>query len=159
MLKLAQVSRQPLRIAVVDLSAMAAAAIAKLRAAEPGRCVEFVSAAGLMVRADAALVAILIDNLFANAWKFTRKRDRARIEFDRDERGWFCVRDNGVGFDPAQAERIFSGFTRLHSSGEYEGSGIGLATVRRICERHGGDITCDAAVDRGATFRFALGRH
>jgi light-regulated signal transduction histidine kinase (bacteriophytochrome) len=102
---------------------------------------------------------LALDNLIGNAWKFTRKRPRTRIEFgstQADGQTAYFVRDNGVGFDMAYADKLFDGFQRLHSPAEYEGTGIGLTTVQRIIGRHGGRIWADSAVDQGATFYFTL---
>jgi len=102
---------------------------------------------------------VVLENLLGNAWKFSKKRARAKIEFSCDEtdgQPTYFVRDNGVGFDMAYADRLFAAFQRLHSDKEFEGSGIGLATVQRILHRHGGRIWANSAVDRGATFYFTL---
>jgi light-regulated signal transduction histidine kinase (bacteriophytochrome) len=110
---------------------------------------------------DAQLVRIGLENLLGNAWKYTRKREQARIELDRaivdGEPAWL-VRDNGAGFDMSHADRLFGAFQRLHRSDEFEGTGVGLATTERIVRRHGGRIWAEAAVDEGATFYFTLGR-
>ena len=109
--------------------------------------------------ADPKLMRVLLDNLLGNAWKFSARRDRAQITVGAagtgNERIYF-VRDNGAGFDPANAAHLFQPFHRLHSDAEFKGTGIGLATVHRIIERHGGRIWADAAVGTGATFYFTL---
>src|SRR6185503_11024700 len=106
------------------------------------------------------LAAIILDNLLANAWKFTSKRQPGRIEVGIENGGpgttSFFVRDNGAGFDVAQAGRLFQPFERLHAKSEFDGTGIGLATVQRIVHRHGGRVWAEGAVDRGATFHFTL---
>jgi len=109
---------------------------------------------------DPTLLRAVLDNLLGNAWKFTSKRDDARIEFGRSEQDGqttFFVRDNGAGFDMEYAGRLFSPFQRLHAASDFAGTGIGLATVQRIISRHGGSIRAEGAVDRGATFYFRLG--
>ena len=111
--------------------------------------------------AASELPASLLENLLGNAWKFTARRARAHIEIGvsqtKGERAWF-VRDDGAGFDMAYAGKLFGAFQRLHSVGEFEGSGIGLATVKRVVHLHGGRIWAESAVDRGATFYFTLGQ-
>ena len=158
LLELSRISRAPLDASTVDLSAIAGQVVDELRRREPGRAVEVTVAAGLTASADARLVRVVLDNLLGNAWKFTAGRPDARIEIGRGEAGFF-VRDNGAGFDMAYAARLFAPFQRLHSEAEFAGTGVGLATVRRIVERHGGKISGDSAVGRGATFYFTLARN
>jgi signal transduction histidine kinase/CheY-like chemotaxis protein len=156
---LSTVARGELQRADVDLSALSEAIVATLRAAEPGRTVRFEAQAGMSARADPGLLRAVLENLLGNAWKFTRRNAAARIEVGCLRRGGelvYSVRDNGVGFDPANAEKLFTPFQRLHSHGDFEGTGIGLATVQRIVRRHGGRVWAEAAVDRGATFYFTL---
>ena len=114
---------------------------------------------GLSADADSHLLTIVFENLMGNAWKFTGKRDDATIEVGHevDGRGRaFYVRDNGAGFDMAYADKLFGAFQRLHADEDFEGTGIGLATVQRIVSRHGGHIWAEGAVDKGATFYFTL---
>ncbi len=114
---------------------------------------------GVRVTADRGLILIVLENLLANAWKFTAPRDDACIEFATitvDGALSCYVRDNGVGFDPAYADKLFGSFQRLHAADEFAGAGIGLATVQRIIERHGGHAWAEGAVGRGATFYFTL---
>jgi signal transduction histidine kinase len=115
----------------------------------------------MKARADPGLVRVVIENLLGNAWKFTRRRAGARVQMDCELAGGeqvFVVRDNGIGFEAAQAENIFKPFQRLHAAGEFEGTGIGLATVQRIVERHGGRVWARGSVDEGASFFFTLSR-
>jgi light-regulated signal transduction histidine kinase (bacteriophytochrome) len=120
-------------------------------------------APNLYTRGDPKLLRIALDNLLGNAWKFTGKRDDARIDLgvEAGETGpVYFARDNGAGFDMAYADKLFGAFQRLHDTGEFPGTGIGLATVQRIVHKHGGRIWAESAVDRGATFHFTLGaRH
>jgi hypothetical protein len=159
LLGLARVSRQHMHKAQVDLSALAAEIAAELAEASPARKVEVRIAPGLSARADPELIRVALQNLLANAWKYTAKSAQARVEFGAEVSGderVFYVRDNGTGFDMQYAEQLFRPFQRLHSDQEYEGTGIGLATVDRIIRRHGGRVWAEAAPDRGATFRFTL---
>jgi PAS domain S-box-containing protein len=156
LLDLARISREPLRAADVDLSAIAREVIAELRRGDPDRVVDVDIAPGIAARADARLVAILFENLLGNAWKFTAKHPGARIWFGATA-GAFYVRDTGAGFDMAYAGKLFLPFQRLHGLHEFDGTGVGLATVHRIIARHGGKIWAEAEVDRGATFYFTLG--
>ena len=111
---------------------------------------------GLRVQADPRLIHIVMQNLLANAWKFSSQKAQADICFGRDESGAYFVRDNGAGFDMAYAAKLFGAFQRLHTEREFPGTGIGLASVRRVLTRHGGRIWADAQVDKGATFTFVL---
>jgi signal transduction histidine kinase len=145
----------------VDVTALARRIAAQHQAREPQRNVAFTVQDGLEAWADEALLAVALEELLGNAWKFTRERADARIEVGAAEdagQTLFHVRDNGVGFEMAQAEKLFSPFTRLHPGPRFEGHGIGLATVKRVVERHGGDIGADAHPGEGATFFFTLGR-
>ena len=138
MLALAQVTRGEFERAPVDVSAIARTVGAQLQRASPDRRVDFVVADGLSAEGDARLVAIAFENLLGNAWKFTGNRDPARIEVGGTDDGTLFVRDNGAGFDMAYKEKLFGMFQRLHSRSEFDGTGIGLATVHRIIRRHGG---------------------
>jgi light-regulated signal transduction histidine kinase (bacteriophytochrome) len=142
MLALAQVTRAEFDRATVDLSAIARAVGAQLARAAPDRQVDFSVADSLTGEGDARLLTIAFENLLGNAWKYTGGREQARIEIgaiDGDPRTFF-VRDNGAGFDMAYADKLFGMFQRLHADSEFEGTGIGLATVRRVIRRHGGRI-------------------
>jgi len=158
MLALSQVTRGEFERAAVDLSAIARTVGAQLARAAPDRQVEFIVADGLIAEGDARLMTIALENLLGNAWKYTGNRERARIEVGAiaGEQATFFVRDNGAGFDMAYADKLFRMFQRLHAESEFEGTGIGLATVRRVVRRHGGRIWAEAAVGRGATFFFTL---
>lgn len=156
LLALSRVSRAEIIIGEVDLSETAVEIGKRLLSTETKRTIDLVVAPHLVARADPRLVAILLENLLRNAVKFTSKRDEARIVVGRNEAGAFFVKDNGAGFDMAHAHKLFGVFQRLHSSAEFEGTGIGLATVERIVARHGGRVWAEAEVDRGATFFFEL---
>lgn len=159
LLKLSRISRQEMQVEQVDLSALANEIAEELRQAEAGRKVEFVIAEGVTVRGDPNLLRIMLNNLMANAWKFTAKVTQARIHFyetEKDGEKIYVVQDNGAGFDMQYAHNLFGAFQRLHSVREYEGTGIGLATALRIIHRHGGRIWAEAVVGAGATFYFTL---
>jgi signal transduction histidine kinase len=161
LLKLSRVGRTDMLHRQVNLSHLAGTVAGELQETEPSRKVEFRIAPGLGACGDERLLRIVLDNLLRNSWKFTAKRDQARIEFGSrpgDETTFF-VRDNGAGFDPAFAGRLFGVFQRLHSTNEFAGTGVGLATVQRIISRHGGRVWAEGAVDRGATFYFSLPPH
>ena len=133
-----------------------------LQEADPGRRVRFESHERMLADGDSTLVRLLLDNLIGNAWKFTGKQDEAVIEFGtgRSENGevFFYVRDNGVGFDAEKSGALFKPFQRLHSADDYEGTGIGLATVQRVVERHGGHCWAESESGHGATFYFTLNK-
>jgi PAS domain S-box-containing protein len=160
LLLLSRLSRRDLVIEDVDLSGLAESVVARMRAAEPDRVVETRVLAGCAATTDARLAEALLGNLLENAWKFTRGRDEAHVEFGStmvDGERTFYVRDDGAGFDPRYAEKLFKPFQRLHSAEEYPGTGIGLASVGRIVARLGGRCWAEGAVDGGATFFFTLG--
>jgi len=158
LLALSQVSRVELTRESVDLSALAGAIATMLQETDPGRCVQFEIAQGLLVQGDRNLLKQLLENLFGNAWKYTSGRSSALIEFGAATvagQPCYCIRDNGAGFDMAFSDRLFEAFQRLHGA-EFEGTGIGLATAKRIIQRHGGAIWAQGAVDQGAKFCFTL---
>jgi signal transduction histidine kinase len=161
LLDMSRVSEAEIRLQEVDLSADVTAICGQLRARDPGRRVRVTVEDGVRVIADAVLIRTVLENLLENAWKFTARRDDALIEFGTvpaGDAGICCyVRDNGAGFDPAYSSKLFQQFQRLHAATEFPGTGIGLATVRRIIERHRGRVWAEGAIDRGATFYFALG--
>jgi PAS domain S-box-containing protein len=159
LLELSRVTRASMKRETVDLTAMAQELEATLRAGEAERAVDFVVAPGLVVQGDAVLLRAVLQNLLHNAWKFTGKRPRARIEVGcTSEQGQtvYHVRDDGVGFEMRYAGKLFAPFERLHSLEEFSGTGVGLATVQRIIHRHGGKVWATAEVDQGATFYFTL---
>jgi light-regulated signal transduction histidine kinase (bacteriophytochrome) len=162
LLDLSRVSRGPLRRETVDLSAVATGIIDELGRSQPEREVKFVTEEGLTAFADANLLTVALENLLGNAWKFTSKQPHAMIEFGStacegiEEHTSFFVRDNGVGFEMAYSDKLFGAFQRLHGSEEFEGTGIGLATVQRIVRRHGGRVWAEGEVGQGATFFFTL---
>jgi light-regulated signal transduction histidine kinase (bacteriophytochrome) len=158
LLALSRVTRGEFARGKVDLSALARDIAGRLVRAAPDRAVDVVVADGLEADCDGRLLAIVFENLLGNAWKFTAKRTDARIEVgasDKDSRIFF-VRDNGAGFDMAYATKLFGMFQRLHSTKEFEGTGIGLATVKRVIRRHRGRIWAESEVGCGATFYFTL---
>ncbi len=162
LLALARVSQGTLQRMDTDLSELANDVIRHERQRDPARKVHVEIADGLIADCDPRLARIVLENLLGNAWKYTRLTAEPRISLHRvgtasDGTAMFCVRDNGAGFDMARAQRLFTPFTRLHSSADFEGTGIGLATVRRIIERHGGQVRGEAAVGQGATFEFSFG--
>lgn len=162
LLALSRLSRQEVAMADVDISAIVTALTQTLVASAPERTVDFVIAEGVIVRGDERLLRVVVENLIGNAWKFTGLSIQPRIEFGRQQvegEDTLFVQDNGVGFNSKYTERIFDAFQRLHSSEQFPGSGIGLATVQRAIHRHGGRIWADAEVGRGATFYFTLGEH
>ena len=159
MLQLFRVSRAELRHEAVDLGRLAHVIMADLARSEPGRTVEVQVQDNLTVTSDPSLLRIVLDNLFGNAWKFASKVDRPRIEFGAVDRGGvraFFVRDNGAGFDMTYAHNLFQPFQRLHSTAEFPGTGIGLATVKKVIDRCAGRVWAEGAVGRGATFFFTL---
>lgn len=158
-LKLSRLTRTEMQWERVDLSALAREIAVELHQAQPVRKADWTIVAGVVVRGDARLLRIVLENLIGNAWKFTAKQDCAKIEFGHTEvegKPVCFVRDNGAGFDMAYADRLFGAFQRLHSATEFEGTGIGLATVQRIIHRHGGRVWAEGVVDEGATFYFTL---
>ena len=155
-LKISRISRGELQRELIDLSALARELIEELVATDPQRSFEAEIEPGLSAVGDPALVRTLLQNLIGNAWKFTQGRDHARIRFGHDGENTYFVEDNGVGFDATYAGKLYQPFQRLHPDSEFSGHGIGLATVKRIIERHGGTIHAQGRVDHGARFTFTL---
>ena len=160
LLNFSRISRASIARSEVNLSALAQELVGALAESSPERRVEVVIAPGLRVHADRGLTRIALDNLLANAWKFTGKESDARIEVAAmtvDGQLAYLVRDNGAGFDMAYAGKLFTPFQRMHTEQEFEGTGIGLATVKRIVERHRGRVWIESAVDSGTTVYFTVG--
>jgi PAS domain S-box-containing protein len=159
LLQLAKITRSEMHRERVDLSALAREVVAGLRQSDPDRQVTVRIADGLSAHGDKRLLKVCLVNLLGNAWKFTAKQDQAEIEFIGTEAEGvpaFAVRDNGAGFDMAFVKKLFGAFQRLHAGNEFEGTGIGLATVQRVINRHGGRVWAQGVVNRGATFSFTL---
>ena len=160
LLGLSRVTRKEMNPGLMDLSAAVRSILADLKERDPERAVETVVLENVTAVGDESLLRVALTNLLENAWKFTGGTRRARIEFGAmtgPEGTVYFIRDNGCGFDPAYAGKLFVPFQRLHTLDEFQGTGIGLATVHRIIQRHGGKIRAEGAVDRGATFFFTLG--
>jgi light-regulated signal transduction histidine kinase (bacteriophytochrome) len=159
LVKISQVERTELRHEPVDLSRLCRRVGDLLARSDPDRNVGFIVEQGLVAEGDARLMEILVENLLGNAWKFTAKTTGPRVEcgaLQRDGHTTFYVKDNGAGFNQAHAQRLFSPFQRLHSSSEYPGTGIGLATVSRIVDRHAGRVWAEGQIDGGATVFWTL---
>jgi light-regulated signal transduction histidine kinase (bacteriophytochrome) len=161
LMALSKVARVEMKRERIDLSDVADQVVAELRRQQPARDVDITITPGLQATADASLVRLALQNLIENAWKFSSRRDGSTIEVGqtRDANGApaFFVRDNGAGFDPDYAHKLFGPFQRLHSVAEFPGTGIGLATVQRIVHRHGGRVWAEGRVNSGAIFYFTLG--
>jgi PAS domain S-box-containing protein len=160
MLRLSRITRADMILDYIDLTKMAQVIAAKLKNNEPKRNINFVINPGLTAYGDEKLLSIVLENLFENAIKFTGKMPEANIDFgvtEQEGQKVYFVRDNGVGFDMAYANKLFKPFQRLHSLGEFPGTGIGLASVQRIIQRHGGQVWAEGKVGEGATFYFTLG--
>jgi len=159
MLMLSRVTRREMKHEKVDLSLLADHIATELKKTQLQRHIKFVITPGLVVKGDAELLRIMLENLLGNAWKFTSKHQSGRIEFGTTEyegKNAFFVHDDGVGFDMTYADKLFKPFQRLHSPSEFAGTGIGLATVKRIVQRHGGQVWAKGEVGKGATFYFDL---
>ena len=160
LLNMSRVTRGEAHFETVDVSALARSIVAELQQNEPERQVAVVIADGLEAEGDAQLLRVALGNLIGNSWKYTGKQQQANIEVgvaEHDHELAYFVRDDGVGFDMAYADKLFGAFQRLHSAGEFDGSGIGLATVQRVIHRHGGRVWAESEVGQGATFYFTLG--
>ncbi|WP_458294008.1 sensor histidine kinase [Geobacter anodireducens] len=160
LLSLSHVSREDIQRRSISLSALARAVARDLAEREPDRKVDLAVADGINGSGDPRLLRVLLENLLGNAWKFTARVERPRIEFGAESRNGqnvYFVRDNGAGFDMRYVHRLFGSFERLHGPDEFSGTGMGLAIVRRIVERHGGMVWAESEIGRGATFSFTLG--
>jgi light-regulated signal transduction histidine kinase (bacteriophytochrome) len=158
-LRLSRTSRSEIRRTRVDMSGLARSIAREFERTHPERQVEFAITPGLVVNADPDLLRSVLENLLGNAWKFTAKHAHARIEVAAAQQGGetvYFVRDDGAGFDSTYANKLFGAFHRLHTEAEFEGTGIGLAIVHRIIQRHGGRIWAEGAIEKGATFFFTL---
>lgn len=159
LLELSRLSRRDMTSEAVDLSMLARIIASELQEHQPERQVVFDIDDRLVVQGDPRLLRLVLENLVGNAWKFTSKHDTARIAVSKhttDHGAAYYVRDNGAGFNPRMADKLFGAFQRLHPAHEFEGTGIGLATVQRIIHRHGGRVWAEGEVEKGATFYFAL---
>jgi PAS domain S-box-containing protein len=160
LLALAQISRQHLQVAAVDVSAMSGEIAERLARQDPGREVRVDIEPGLLARADPRLLRAVLENLLGNAWKFSSRNEAAAITVGSAPYGkgsCYFVRDNGAGFDMRYASKLFGAFERLHAQAEFPGTGIGLATVKRVALRHGGTVWAESTPGQGATFFFTLG--
>jgi len=159
LLSLSRVKRSEMRHETVDLSVLAQSIAEELQETQPDRQVAFVIAPGLTTSGDAQLLRLLMENLLGNAWKFTGKHPKARIEFgvtQINDKNTFFIRDDGAGFDMAYADKLFEVFQRLHAGDEFSGTGVGLATVQRVAHRHSGRVWAEGEVEKGTTFYFQL---
>lgn len=160
LLRLAKFGRADLQLEVVDLSALAAELFARIATSNPARNVDLQIEPGLQAPGDRGMLRVVFDNFLSNAWKYTARREKAVIAIGsmplKDGQRVFFIRDNGAGFDPRFSEKLFAPFQRLHRDEDFEGTGVGLATVQRIIHRHGGLVWAESEVDRGATFYFSL---
>jgi signal transduction histidine kinase len=159
LLVLSRISRHTLHREIIDVSALTEAIVQDMRQRDPARSVEVAIQPSMVVHGDRRLIADLFQNLLANAWKFTSKTEEAHIEVGSTKHGSMAtlfVRDNGAGFDMAYEQRLFKPFQRLHGASEFDGSGVGLATVARIIDRHGGRIWAEGKPNCGATFYFTM---
>lgn len=154
--RLHRISQAPLRRIDVDVTALAETVVAELRAAEPARDVQVGVERDLVTTGDPALLQIALAELLRNAWKFTARRAGAVITVGREDAATLFVRDNGAGFDPAAAGRMFIPFQRFHPASEFDGLGIGLALVRRVVQRHGGRVRAAGAPQQGTTIYLEL---
>ena len=161
LLGLSKIVRAPFHPTTVDLACIAREVAHDLQQGTPTRVAEFAVAEEMSVQGDYGLLRIVLENLMSNAWKFTSRQEKTQIEIGKgcDPSGHtiYFVRDNGAGFDPRFASKLFNPFQRLHPESKFSGTGIGLATAQRIIHRHGGQIWAESAVDCGATFYFTLG--
>jgi light-regulated signal transduction histidine kinase (bacteriophytochrome) len=159
LLKLSRVTRSDLNIEKLDLSEMARKIVSDFASDQPERNAKVTIAPHMTANGDKNLLSLVLQNLLGNAWKYSSKTSEPRIEMglvEHNGKQAYFVRDNGVGFDMAYANKLFQPFQRLHKATEFAGTGIGLATVQRIIRRHGGEVWAEAKVGEGATFYFTL---
>jgi len=158
LLQLSRVNRDQISLQSVDLRAMAQEIFEELQAGDPRRKVDINLGEDLHINGDPRLIRVMLDNLLGNAWKFTSKQAEACITFNKtpENPDIFLIKDNGVGFDMKHAKKLFGAFQRLHRMSDFPGTGVGLATVQRILNRHGGHIWADAKEGKGATFYFSM---
>jgi PAS domain S-box-containing protein len=159
LLKLSKVTQMEICREPIELSALVGVCLKELQAKEPQRNIEISVTPGLVVEGDTALLRIVLENLIDNAWKFTRQKEVAQIEFGLNEQASqsaYYIRDNGAGFDMKHADKLFTAFQRLHSEQEFSGTGIGLSIVSRIIARHGGEVWAEGEPGKGACFYFTL---
>ncbi len=162
LLQLARVNQGGVHRTRIDISAMARELLGELSMQDPQRRVEQIVPPPIYVECDAGLTRVALANLLSNAWKFTARAENASIQFGHFQRGncpVYFVRDNGAGFDMKYTRRMFGAFQRFHNEADFSGSGIGLATVKRVIGRHGGQVWAESSPDHGATFYFTLGSH
>ena len=160
LLELSRVTRTEMHKEPMSLTAVVEEVTSELQSGQPDRTIDVVIEEEVFANADERLMHIVLENLMRNAWKFTSHHDAARIEFGTvkvDGTTAYVVRDDGVGFDMEYADKLFTPFQRLHAASEFEGSGIGLAIIKRIINRHGGRVWTEAEVEKGAAFYFTLG--
>ncbi len=160
LLSLANITRRDLKVETTDLGSLAASIVERLKEADAKRRVEFVSPPHLFAVGDPGFLRTALENLIENAWKFTEKKESARIEFGAEKKEGetvYFVKDNGAGFDMSYVDKIFEAFQKLHSQDEFPGAGIGLAIVQRIIQRQRGRIWAEGKVGKGAAFYFTLG--
>jgi light-regulated signal transduction histidine kinase (bacteriophytochrome) len=159
MIELSRINRGDIEYDTVNLSQLAQDVIASLQERDPSRDIAISIQDEMVTRGDSRLLRVLLENLLGNSWKFTSKETNAQIEFGlttHDGEPAYYVRDNGAGFDMKYVDKLFGAFQRLHSAADFEGTGIGLATCKRIVHRHGGSLWAEAEVGQGATFYFTL---
>ena len=159
-LKLSRITRNEMTQEEVDLSQLVREILNELQETDPEREVTLALQPKLITLGDKQLLKVMLTNLCSNAWKLTSKKEHAIIEFgcsDGEDQPIFYIRDNGAGFDMIYADKLFGTFQRLHPMNEFEGTGIGLATVKRIVNRHGGRVWAESQIDQGAIFYFTIG--
>jgi light-regulated signal transduction histidine kinase (bacteriophytochrome) len=158
-LQLSRVSRSEMNIQLVNLSNIANDIADEISNSEPERNVKFIIQNEIFVNGDERLLRVVLENLIGNAWKFTSKHPKALVEFGIqriEDKPVYFVRDDGAGFDMKYAQKLFGAFQRLHTTNEFEGTGIGLATVQRVIHRHGGNVWAEGEVEKGSTFYFTI---